>query len=207
MGPFLDSSSSSSSVSLPPTLTSNPQSNSMECVACAVPRASARSRSVRQSLSFFPWKKNSHCSLSHHSVFLQRHLLTPPHSYSESHSDIYNSDSEDHLPHIPLRPFRNQVGGHSAIYKFTKRAVCKVCTRQPPQNVLPLLPFTSPPLFSPSSPFSLLLFFIVDHMHIYFICPTILYLRLSFNLWLCICGPSSLTWTTTHSCPSLRIST
>ena len=34
--------------------------------------------------------------------------------------------SEEHLPHIPLRPFRNQVGGHSAIYKFTKQAVCKV---------------------------------------------------------------------------------
>ncbi|KII95885.1 hypothetical protein PLICRDRAFT_34834 [Plicaturopsis crispa FD-325 SS-3] len=33
--------------------------------------------------------------------------------------------TQDHLPHIPLRPFRNQVGGHSAIYKFTKRAVCK----------------------------------------------------------------------------------
>jgi inositol-hexakisphosphate kinase len=33
---------------------------------------------------------------------------------------------QDHLPHIPLRPFRNQVGGHSAIYKFTKQAVCKV---------------------------------------------------------------------------------
>ncbi|KAF9008758.1 hypothetical protein BDQ17DRAFT_1236623 [Cyathus striatus] len=33
--------------------------------------------------------------------------------------------SQDHLPHIPLRPFRNQVGGHSAIYKFTKQAVCK----------------------------------------------------------------------------------
>lgn len=30
------------------------------------------------------------------------------------------------LPAVPLRPFRNQVGGHSAIYKFTKRAVCKV---------------------------------------------------------------------------------
>ncbi|TFY74735.1 hypothetical protein EWM64_g9277 [Hericium alpestre] len=29
------------------------------------------------------------------------------------------------LPHIPLRPFRNQVGGHTSIYKFTKRAVCK----------------------------------------------------------------------------------
>lgn len=35
--------------------------------------------------------------------------------------------SEDALPHIPLRPFRNQVGGHTSIYKFTKRAVCKVC--------------------------------------------------------------------------------
>jgi hypothetical protein len=34
--------------------------------------------------------------------------------------------SQGELPHIPLRPFRNQVGGHSAIYKFTKRAVCKV---------------------------------------------------------------------------------
>ncbi len=34
---------------------------------------------------------------------------------------------EDVLPHVPLRPFRNQVGGHTSIYKFTKRAVCKVC--------------------------------------------------------------------------------
>jgi len=34
--------------------------------------------------------------------------------------------SQESLPHIPLRPFRNQVGGHSAIYKFTKQAVCKV---------------------------------------------------------------------------------
>ena len=38
-------------------------------------------------------------------------------------------DDEDQLPHVPLRPFRNQVGGHSAIYKFTKRAVCKVRPR------------------------------------------------------------------------------
>lgn len=33
--------------------------------------------------------------------------------------------SNESLPHIPLRPFRNQVGGHNAIYRFTKRAVCK----------------------------------------------------------------------------------
>lgn len=35
-------------------------------------------------------------------------------------------DIDGMLPSVPLRPFRNQVGGHSAIYKFTKRAVCKV---------------------------------------------------------------------------------
>ncbi|KAG8883657.1 hypothetical protein FRB97_006146 [Tulasnella sp. 331] len=34
-------------------------------------------------------------------------------------------DGNDTLPPVPLEPFRNQVGGHSAIYKFTKRAVCK----------------------------------------------------------------------------------
>ncbi|KAK7470938.1 inositol polyphosphate kinase kcs1 [Stygiomarasmius scandens] len=39
--------------------------------------------------------------------------------------DMDVNASQEHLPHIPLRPFRNQVGGHSAIYKFTKRAVCK----------------------------------------------------------------------------------
>ncbi|KAF8076101.1 hypothetical protein FPV67DRAFT_1407049 [Lyophyllum atratum] len=43
-----------------------------------------------------------------------------------SSSDIdIDSDLHENLPHIPLRPFRNQVGGHSAIYKFTKQAVCK----------------------------------------------------------------------------------
>lgn len=27
---------------------------------------------------------------------------------------------------VPLQPFKNKVGGHSEIYKFTRRAVCKV---------------------------------------------------------------------------------
>ncbi|KAJ3841126.1 hypothetical protein F5878DRAFT_611175 [Lentinula raphanica] len=54
---------------------------------------------------------------------------TPYHHYANG-DDTYLLDmgfniSQDNLPHIPLRPFRNQVGGHSAIYKFTKRAVCK----------------------------------------------------------------------------------
>ncbi|KAG8218834.1 hypothetical protein J3R82DRAFT_4512 [Butyriboletus roseoflavus] len=56
-----------------------------------------------------------------------------PGSEDDPDSNIWNADSlnmvygesEESLPHIPLRPFRNQVGGHSAIYKFTKRAVCK----------------------------------------------------------------------------------
>lgn len=51
------------------------------------------------------------------------------HGRSDSEFGTYDADDlglNDYLPHIPLRPFRNQVGGHSAIYKFTKRAVCKV---------------------------------------------------------------------------------
>ncbi|KAF8665803.1 hypothetical protein AX16_000247 [Volvariella volvacea WC 439] len=51
-----------------------------------------------------------------------------PDKYSGSQSlnlDLGWNGSDEHLPHIPLRPFRNQVGGHSAIYKFTKQAVCK----------------------------------------------------------------------------------
>ncbi|KAF9468876.1 hypothetical protein BDZ94DRAFT_1244814 [Collybia nuda] len=39
--------------------------------------------------------------------------------------NLLNAGAHENLPHIPLRPFRNQVGGHSAIYKFTKQAVCK----------------------------------------------------------------------------------
>jgi inositol-hexakisphosphate kinase len=53
---------------------------------------------------------------------------SPPASdtWTERHLDMTFGASDESLPHIPLRPFRNQVGGHSAIYKFTKRAVCKV---------------------------------------------------------------------------------
>ncbi|KZT37632.1 SAICAR synthase-like protein [Sistotremastrum suecicum HHB10207 ss-3] len=40
-------------------------------------------------------------------------------------ADWENELFQQRLPHVPLRPFRNQVGGHSAIYKFTRRAVCK----------------------------------------------------------------------------------
>ncbi|KAL4075758.1 hypothetical protein V8B97DRAFT_2031957 [Scleroderma yunnanense] len=48
-----------------------------------------------------------------------------PATWNEDHLNMTFSDSQESLPHIPLRPFRNQVGGHSAIYKFTKRALCK----------------------------------------------------------------------------------
>ncbi|CUA70243.1 hypothetical protein RSOLAG22IIIB_00594 [Rhizoctonia solani] len=41
------------------------------------------------------------------------------------HDDFDSLNLDGDLPPVPLRPFRNQVGGHSAIYKFTKRAVCK----------------------------------------------------------------------------------
>ncbi|KAJ1308593.1 hypothetical protein OPQ81_004291 [Rhizoctonia solani] len=44
---------------------------------------------------------------------------------NDLHDDLESLNLDGDLPPVPLRPFRNQVGGHSAIYKFTKRAVCK----------------------------------------------------------------------------------
>jgi inositol-hexakisphosphate kinase len=81
-------------------------------------------------------------------------IQTPPHvnhlkdlgtaegAELEEENDFFDPDAIDfpewednlsrvRLPHVPLRPFRNQVGGHSAIYKFTRRAVCKVCLGNP----------------------------------------------------------------------------
>lgn len=53
-------------------------------------------------------------------------LQNPEDDPTQSNVDSLYEFSNESLPHIPLRPFRNQVGGHCAIYKFTKRAVCKV---------------------------------------------------------------------------------
>lgn len=66
-------------------------------------------------------------------------VLTPPRQPGDDQEDEDMNDEDAYgtldeldpssstpLPNVPLRPFRNQVGGHSAIYKFTKRAVCKV---------------------------------------------------------------------------------
>ncbi|KAL1698910.1 SAICAR synthase-like protein [Schizophyllum commune] len=59
----------------------------------------------------------------------QSHTEGPiPRHGDHGEDDVFDVEldlSQENLPHIPLRPFRNQVGGHSAIYKFTKRAVCK----------------------------------------------------------------------------------
>lgn len=45
---------------------------------------------------------------------------------SEDHH-VRNEDDQEDVMTVPLQPFRNKVGGHSEIYKFTRRAVCKVC--------------------------------------------------------------------------------
>jgi hypothetical protein len=84
-------------------------------------------------------------SLDHDlSSTLRTTLSRPPSRISISSSSSSHDESDDsseestaptddeddlklnHLQDIPLQPFRNQVGGHKTIYKFTKRAVCKV---------------------------------------------------------------------------------
>ncbi|PFH52631.1 hypothetical protein AMATHDRAFT_56689 [Amanita thiersii Skay4041] len=61
----------------------------------------------------------------HHFIDSEYRAGESPNSADEQFFPFDLEWSEGHLPHIPLRPFRNQVGGHSAIYKFTKQAVCK----------------------------------------------------------------------------------
>lgn len=58
--------------------------------------------------------------------FSHQENLAPFDSIDDETLAVNVNQLEERLPHIPLRPFRNQVGGHSAIYKFTKQAVCKV---------------------------------------------------------------------------------
>lgn len=43
-----------------------------------------------------------------------------------STSDPRTSEDEGESMTVPLQPFDHAVGGHSSIYKFTRRAVCKV---------------------------------------------------------------------------------
>ena len=62
-------------------------------------------------------------------LYTGSHFKQKDNSTDEGHpfNENFVANARQTLPHIPLRPFRNQVGGHSAIYKFTKQAVCKVC--------------------------------------------------------------------------------
>lgn len=46
----------------------------------------------------------------------------------EEEGELLSTDveSEEEPMTVPLQPFNHAVGGHSSIYKFTRRAVCKV---------------------------------------------------------------------------------
>jgi len=67
-----------------------------------------------------------------HSTSEEASLCSPRTSLAFGESDYDHflrvDVSQECLSHIPLQPFENQVGGHASIYKFTKQAVCKVCT-------------------------------------------------------------------------------
>jgi hypothetical protein len=44
--------------------------------------------------------------------------------------DDVQEEEGEHMT-VPLQPFNHAVGGHSSIYKFTRRAVCKVSSDLP----------------------------------------------------------------------------
>ncbi|KIJ56898.1 hypothetical protein M422DRAFT_23029 [Sphaerobolus stellatus SS14] len=85
---------------------------------------------------FDSFSEQSHSRHSHHHVtYSPAHVPSPASTPARRTLSPDAQDIDDdlldfqisagRLPHVPLKPFRNQVGGHSAIYKFTKRAVCK----------------------------------------------------------------------------------
>ncbi|KAJ7507473.1 hypothetical protein B0H11DRAFT_125822 [Mycena galericulata] len=95
--------------------------------ASATTSTSTTSAGVSNSLASLPPSYPSHQNGPDGPHFIQSHDERDGLDVSKYDEllDLDLDTSQEHLPHIPLRPFRNQVGGHSAIYKFTKQAVCK----------------------------------------------------------------------------------
>ncbi|KZT62083.1 SAICAR synthase-like protein [Calocera cornea HHB12733] len=93
------------------------------------PRRSSSDRSLREG----SWSDHATSQVWDHPRALQSalHISTSNVNgdhYSPEEEPIFDMDGPNSgrwLRPVPLRPFRNKVGGHSAIYKFTKRAVCK----------------------------------------------------------------------------------
>lgn len=62
--------------------------------------------------------------------------------HSRDVSDESDEDDRERMT-VPLQPFSHAVGGHSSIYKFTRRAVCKVSFRSPLFAQLTVQPLVS----------------------------------------------------------------
>lgn len=63
------------------------------------------------------------------------HAHAHTHAHAHAHTNGYLEDEEGSLPvsglsahHVTLKPFKNQVGGHSHMFRFSRRAVCKLLT-------------------------------------------------------------------------------
>lgn len=48
----------------------------------------------------------------------------------EAFNDLDNEDDKEYPLAVELKPFTNKVGGHTAIFRFSKRAVCKALVRR-----------------------------------------------------------------------------
>ena len=79
------------------------------------------------------WTTTSEISLSSLAISDDEEDLTRGTGYTEDDEQavVTEGSGDEERMTVPLQPFDHAVGGHSSIYKFTRRAVCKVSATEP----------------------------------------------------------------------------
>lgn len=120
---------SPTAVTAPPELSTPPRRPSFQNQVIPFPSSSG-SLSGSESIRSFS-------SISSESEILSESEHTPintpraSHLYSDQpHGSTRSKPSIATLPVVELKPYRHQVGGHSQVFRFSKKAVCKPLTNR-----------------------------------------------------------------------------
>ncbi|TIB82064.1 SAICAR synthase-like protein [Wallemia mellicola] len=136
---YISSSSSSTSTNLPQIHTTAPPTLPIRRKSFKLNAKSSRfqNRSPSERRSYSP-QSSRHSQASYETDDYFDHPSSED-SLTQSDSDLDQSESSDYdydedddsgLPSVPLKPFKNQVGGHHPIFRFSRRAVCKPLVRR-----------------------------------------------------------------------------